>query len=131
MGRTSTQIFLLVSKVINPPLLPLSANSGDGTSASAVVFGVIAAISPERVLSDFGPMVGAMEREGLTVRIRGADSYETFVRRVLDGSTYDMILTGGDTVQLIRDLGPFRPTDAAVLPVLPVPAMTLLGSPLD
>lgn len=55
------------------------------------------------MLSDFGPMVGAMERElGLTVRIRGADSYETFIRRVLDGSTYDLILTGGDTVQLIR-----------------------------
>lgn len=45
----------------------------------------------------------------IAVRIRGAPDYETFIRRVLDGGYYDIILAGGDTVQFIRDLGLYRP----------------------
>lgn len=88
----------------------LPAFAGDGTADDPLVFGVIPARSPERVLSDFGPLVEAMERElGVFVRIRGAPDYETFIRRVLDGNTYDLILTGGDTVQFIRERGLYRP----------------------
>jgi ABC-type phosphate/phosphonate transport system substrate-binding protein len=46
---------------------------------------------------------------GISVRIRGAPDYETFIRRVLDGTPYDMILAGGDTIQFIRDQDLNRP----------------------
>ncbi len=90
--------------------LPTSADAQDTAEQPALVLGIIPARSPERILSDFGPLVDALERElGITARIRGAPDYETFIRRVLAGDSYDMILTGGDTVQLIRELGLYRP----------------------
>lgn len=90
--------------------LPSSTYAGDGSQEDPLVFGVVPARSPERVLTDFGPLVEAMERElGIAVRIRGAPDYETFIRRVLDGKTYDMILSGGDTVQYMRELDLYTP----------------------
>lgn len=88
----------------------LPALAGDGTEDDPLVFGIIPARSPERVLSDFGPLVEAMERDlGVVARIRGAPDYETFIRRVLEGDTYDLILTGGDTVQFIRERDLYQP----------------------
>lgn len=90
--------------------LSLPAHTEDGSADDPLIFGIIPARSPERVLADFRPLVDAMESElGTSVRIRGAPSYETFIRRVLDGNTYDMILSGGDTVQFIRELDLYRP----------------------
>ncbi len=88
----------------------MPADAGDGSSDDPLVFGIIPARSPERVLTDFGPLVDAMEKKlGISVRMRGAPDYETFLRRVLAGTTYDMILTGGDTIQYLRELDLYRP----------------------
>ncbi len=88
----------------------LPSHAGDGSRDDPLVLGIIPARSPAQVLSDFGPLVDAMETElEIAVRIRGAPDYETFIRRVLDGNFYDMILSGGDTVQFIRELGLYRP----------------------
>ncbi|WP_227447774.1 phosphate/phosphite/phosphonate ABC transporter substrate-binding protein [Cognatishimia sp. F0-27] len=86
------------------------ALAGDGTAEDPLVFGIVPARSPERVLSDFGPLVEAMERDlGVVARIRGAPDYETFIRRVFEGDAYDLILTGGDIVQFIRERDLYRP----------------------
>lgn len=86
------------------------ADAEDGSADDPLVFGIIPARSPEQVLAGFRPLVDAMERElGVSIRMRGAPDYETFLRRVLEGNVYDMILTGGDTLQYLRELDLYRP----------------------
>lgn len=87
---------------------PLKA--GDGTVEDPLVFGVIPARSPEQVLGHFGPLISAMKADlSLAINLRGAPDFETFLRRVLDGDTYDIVLTGGDTVQFLRGQNLYRP----------------------
>ena len=102
---TSAFLWFFILSILSAPAL-----AGDGSTDDPLVLGIIPARSPEQVLSDFGPLVEKMETElEIAVRIRGAPDYETFIRRVLDGNFYDMILSGGDTVQFIRELDLYRP----------------------
>lgn len=74
-----------------------SAQADDGE----IVLGLIPALSPEVMVRRYQPLALHLSDEiGIPVRLEGAPDYEAFMNRVLEGSSYDMIITGGDFYRL-------------------------------
>lgn len=66
-----------------------------------LVFGLIPALSPAAMVRRYQPLATHLTNEiGVPVRLVGAPDYETYMNRVLEGSSYDMIITGGDFYRL-------------------------------
>ncbi len=89
-------------------LAPLFQGKAQAES-DEIVFGLIPALSPEVMVKRYQPLAINLSKEiGIPVRLEGAPDYETYMARVLSGSDYDMIITGGDFYRLAERRSGFR-----------------------
>ncbi|MDH5501641.1 MAG: PhnD/SsuA/transferrin family substrate-binding protein, partial [Gammaproteobacteria bacterium] len=74
-----------------------------------IVLGLIPALSAEVMVRRFQPIAMHLSREiGIPVRLEGAPDYETFMNRALEGSNYDMMVTGADFYRLAERRAGYR-----------------------
>ena len=96
--RDAVAVLLLVTALVG-----VNAAAGEGTPEDPLIFGVVPARSPAQQMKRFGPLVQALARDvGMAIRLRGAPDYATFINRALEGTTYDVMLSGGDVFQFLR-----------------------------
>lgn len=101
LGRTLRIAALLV---VAPLFQGKAQAQGD-----EIVFGLIPALSPEVMVQRYQPLAALLSKKiGVPVRLEGAPDYATYMTRVLSGSDYDMIITGGDFYRLAERRSGFR-----------------------
>ncbi len=87
------------------PFLHTTAQAQD----DEIVFGLIPALSPEVMVQRYQPLTEHLSKEiGVPIRLEGAPDYATYMTRVLSGSDYDLIITGGDFYRLAERRSGFR-----------------------
>ena len=99
MARTANAIIIAIVLQFSTA----AVFAGTGSPDDPLIFGIVPARSPDQLLQQFGPMISELESSlGISVRLRGAPNYKTFVDRVTEGSVYDFVLSGGDTFHYAR-----------------------------
>lgn len=74
-----------------------------------IVFGLIPALSAEVMVQRYQPLALHLSNEvGVPISLAGARDYETYMHRVLEGSHFDMIITGGDFYHLAERRAGYR-----------------------
>lgn len=74
-----------------------------------VVFGLIPALSPDVMVGRYQPLAMHLTKKiHVPVRLAGAPDYETYMNRVLEGASYDMIITGGDFYRLAEQRAGYK-----------------------
>ena len=92
--------FSILASIFQAP-----AHAEDGE----IVFGLVPALSPEAMVRRYQPLAEHLSDEiGVSVRLVGAPDYPTYMNRALEGSSYDMIIAGGDFYRLAERRGVYR-----------------------
>lgn len=74
-----------------------------------VIFGLIPALSPEVMVQRYQPLATVLSKEiGVPVRLEGAPDYATYMKRVLEGQNYDLVITGADFYRLAERRSGYR-----------------------
>lgn len=99
--RRTSGLFCGWVRFVTLCFLALTLNSKAQADDDEIVFGLIPALSSEAMVQRYQPLAELLSEEiGVPVRLEGAPDYATYMKRALRGSSYDLIITGGDFYQL-------------------------------